>query len=261
MSEITDSLFSALWGIEYLFIQKTAKEFPDVDKYGFAKSGILISKDKIEISEIQLEKLSKIAESRGIKLSRGAEEKILKHVSKGKEMVRIEGIPVMHKGMYLLVDAQDDSSQMEQTSLGYSYKELKAMMDKTPSQDFNIDLLSDRLKEKCKDQFNAGKFDDAVFNACKVVEVRTRELAQLENSDIGVRLMRKAFSPKFPILAYSKVAAEQQAIMELFSSFIGIFKNAQSHRFVNIDVPETAFEILVIANHLLKILDGIEENK
>ncbi len=121
---------------------------------------------------------------------------------------------------------------------------------------FNLEHLHPKLKEKCSDHFYAEKYDDAILNACKVVEVYTRELADLQEADIGVPLVRKAFNPKKPILRYSDHDGEQEAISHLFSGFIGVFKNPQSHRFMNIEDPLTAFEVINFANHLCKILES-----
>lgn len=130
-----------------------------------------------------------------------------------------------------------------------------------PASHFNLDFLHLRLKEKCTDHFYSEKYDEAILNACKVVEVYTRELAKLKDTDIGVSLMRKAFYPKQPILQYSNNTGEQEALMHLFSGFIGVFKNPQSHRFMEIKDPITAFEVLNFANHLCKILERTKFQK
>ena len=92
----------------------------------------------------------------------------------------------------------------------------------------------------------------------KFNKVLTRELAGLNDSDIGINLMRKVFNPKKPILKYSDLAGEQEALMHLFSGFIGVFKNPQSHRFIEIKDPLTAFEVINFANHLCKILESTD---
>ena len=66
--------------------------------------------------------------------------------------------------------------------------------------------------------------------------------------------MRKAFRPNNPILKYSENNSEQEALMHLFSGFIGVFKNPHSHRFLEVKDPLSAFEILIFANHLLGLL-------
>ncbi len=118
------------------------------------------------------------------------------------------------------------------------------------------DKLHPRLKAKCLDHLIAGKYDDAILNAGIVIEVHTRTLANLEDTDFGVNLMRTAFKPDAPKLKYSDVKSEQQAVMELFSGFIGVFKNPQSHRHVGISDYQIAVEVVSFANLLCRILDG-----
>ncbi len=124
---------------------------------------------------------------------------------------------------------------------------------------FALDFLHPKVVEKCADHFLAKKYDDCILNATKVVEVAVRNAAHLPNSDVGVNLMRKAFKVDNPILKYSDTPAEQESVMNLFSGFIGVFKNPHSHRFLEIKDPLTAFEILSFANHLLGLVENLKE--
>ncbi len=121
-------------------------------------------------------------------------------------------------------------------------------------EEFSLDFLSGQLRAKCAEHFYAAKYDDAILNAAKVVEVAVREKSSLDDADLGVNLMRKAFRPNNPILKYSENNSEQEALMHLFSGFIGVFKNPHSHRFLEVKDPLSAFEILIFANHLLGLL-------
>lgn len=132
----------------------------------------------------------------------------------------------------------------------------KAIEKKSPDS-FALDFLHPKLVEKCADHFLSGKYDDCILNATKAVEVAVREAAALSNTNLGVTLMRKAFKADAPILKYSDTLAEQEAIMHLFSGFIGVFKNPHSHRFLEIKDPLAAFEILSFANHLLTLVKNI----
>lgn len=153
---------------------------------------------------------------------------------------------------YLRAFCEDRESRAQLTSTRQTRSEIR---EESKVNDVSLNFLHPKLIEKCADHFRNKKFDEVILNACKVVEVYTRERASLRASDIGVPLMRKVFRPNPPILKYSDDKGEQEALMHLFSGFIGVFKNPQSHRFVNVKDPLVAFEILVFADRLCKILE------
>jgi uncharacterized protein (TIGR02391 family) len=105
--------------------------------------------------------------------------------------------------------------------------------------------------------FMRGEFDIAAFQAMKAVEVAVREAAGLSNSDIGVQLARKAFSmDDGPLTDLGAEPGERSARMELFKGAIGCYKNPHSHRDVDLDDPSEALEIILLANHLLRIVEA-----
>lgn len=117
--------------------------------------------------------------------------------------------------------------------------------------------LNARIRNKVWTAFLRSEFDVAVFQAMKTVEVAVREAAGLPAATLGVKLMQEAFAPANGKLTdLQSEPAEQVATMMLFVGAIGRFKNPQSHRDVNLDHPEEAAEIIMLANHLLRIVDA-----
>ena len=104
--------------------------------------------------------------------------------------------------------------------------------------------------------YHRGKFDTAVFEALKAVEIRVREAGGYAVKDLGVSLMRKAFDPeKGPLTDFTAESSEREARAALFAGAIGSCKNPGSHRKVDLSEPDEAAEIIMLANHLLRIVD------
>lgn len=105
--------------------------------------------------------------------------------------------------------------------------------------------------------FMRSEFDAAVFQSMKVVEVAVRQASGLRDSLVGVALMRQAFHPKSgPLTDMEAEDGEREACAALFAGAIGMYKNPQSHRDVNLDNPAEAAEIIMMANNLLRIVDA-----
>lgn len=105
-----------------------------------------------------------------------------------------------------------------------------------------------------------GKYDTAVFEAMKAVEVAVRKASGLPNKEVGVSLMRKAFDKhNGPLTDMTMDEGEREMRAHLFVGAIGSYKNPHSHRNVALDDSDEAAEIIMLANHLLRIVDARAE--
>lgn len=102
-----------------------------------------------------------------------------------------------------------------------------------------------------------GDLETAVFKAFRTVEIAVREVGQYSTTDIGTPLMRKAFDKvNGPLSDQQQPEAEREALAHLFAGAIGSYKNPHSHRTVTISDPTEAQEMVILASHLLRIIDS-----
>lgn len=119
------------------------------------------------------------------------------------------------------------------------------------------DALHERIRAPVWGAFMRGEFDVAVFQAMKAVEVSVREACGLPSNEVGVNLMRKAFNPENGKLTdKSAEGGERDALSALFAGAMGVFKNPQSHRDVDLSNPTEAMEAIMFANYLLRLVDA-----
>ena len=114
--------------------------------------------------------------------------------------------------------------------------------------------------------FLSGKYDTAIFEAFRQVEMAVREAGLLQDQPYyGTDLMRVAFRPAGdkkgqpispgPLTDTRRPAAEQESMAHLFAGAIGVFRNSTGHRHVG-SAAEEAAEVIVSASMLLRIVEA-----
>lgn len=128
--------------------------------------------------------------------------------------------------------------------------------EKTIEQSLEV-LLHPKILEKSHTLFQEGHYENAVFNAMKVVEEEVRKKSGSANSDIGVRLIGSAMGGNSPKILFSSDKSEQEAAIALYRGAIGYFKNPSSHRFIDNTDHIKALECLAFGSLLMRMLDEV----
>ena len=115
------------------------------------------------------------------------------------------------------------------------------------------------IAEKVWFIFAQGSYGTAVLEAFKQVEVAVREAGGYTKDIYGDTLMRKAFHHETGNLTdENQSESERKGKSHLFAGAIGLYRNPSGHHEVEF-APEAAAEIIIIASHLLRIVDSCAE--
>ncbi len=118
-----------------------------------------------------------------------------------------------------------------------------------------FEWLHPKIVQQCSTPFENGEFEDAIFNAMKALEEEIRARVSGDSTETGVDLISRTMNPQSPILSFSQVNDEQEAVHSLYRGTIGSFKGPLCHRFLDSSDPTNTFECLALGSLLMRMLD------
>jgi len=142
------------------------------------------------------------------------------------------------------------------TSRGREIRDHRELRQLISNQELPETLLHCELLTNVRPLFLQSRFETAVFEAFKALEVAIRIASKLGADMIGVQLASRAFHPEDgPLTDKYAERGERVALMNLMTGALGSYKNPASHRRVAISAEE-ARDMIILASHLLKIVDA-----
>jgi uncharacterized protein (TIGR02391 family) len=167
-----------------------------------------------------------------------------------------EGVAwLVSQGLLVAEFGQGNNGWMRISRAGHKLLQDDNFADYKRAAAFPRGMLHPRIAELVWGDLAAGNYDQAVFKAFREVEIAVRDAGNFEPSFRAVQVMRLAFGPQGTLADPDGVPSEVEALRELFSGAIGSYKNPHSHRTVNIQEVVEAQEMVVLASHLLRIVE------
>lgn len=110
-------------------------------------------------------------------------------------------------------------------------------------------FLHPLISEHAAPIFQMGKYDAAVFQAFKQVEIAVRDKSKLSSD--GTTLMKTAFNKDNGKLNTETNPSEKEGLMFVFAGAIQLFRNPPGHKNVVFE-PKQAAHLLIHASYLLE---------
>ena len=117
-------------------------------------------------------------------------------------------------------------------------------------------MLHPKIAEESVSFVIRREYQQAIFAAMLAIETSVREAGGYGHKMIGTDLMNKAFGKGGPLRDAEAEETEEDGIRSLFAGTIAAYKNPRSHRKVEMDNEMEVMEIVILASHLLYILDS-----
>ena len=126
-------------------------------------------------------------------------------------------------------------------------------------------VTNSRIQEVSGPLFRDRHYARSVEEAFKLLNNAVKEKSGIANQD-GAALMRSALSANSPVLYLNAFQSqserdEQQGYMDIFAGSMTGIRNPRAHDHQLADAPDVALELLILASHLMRKLEGATQKE